>query len=248
MTGQRKIVIAIHDVSPVHADEVRYLIDACAAMGARPLVLKVIPNEDGRNDIREYPEFAQMLGREAAAGSEIVLHGYTHQIAGPISGLGLQQMRGRLFAGSVAEFLTLDRSAMGERLRSGLRILRDVGLDPHGFCAPGWLASSYLPRQLRDCGLQYYLTMAAVHNVLDGRRVLTPWAGYMGADPIQERLVRLGGDVIAPLAKRSPVIKVFLHPQGARRSAACSHILHQIAGLIVNRRVVTYGSLIVPRS
>jgi predicted deacetylase len=248
MTGQGKIVIAIHDVSPAHADEVRYLIDACDALRARPLVLKVIPNEAGRYDIREHPEFARMLAHEAAAGSEIVLHGYTHQIAGPISGLGLQQLRGRLFAGSVAEFLTLDRRRMRERLRAGLQILRDVGLAPHGFCAPGWLASSYLPRQLRDCGLQYYLTMAAVHDVLDGRRVLTPWTGYMGADPIQERLVRLGGDVITTLAKRSPVTKVFLHPQGAYESAACSHILQRIPGMIENRRIVTYGSLITPRS
>jgi uncharacterized protein len=248
MIAQGKIVIAIHDVSPAHAEEVRYLLDACATIGARPLVLKVIPNEDGRNDIREHAEFAGMLAREAAAGSEIVLHGYTHQVAGPISALGSQQLRGRIFANGVAEFLTLNRRQMRERLRAGLQILRDVGLDPHGFCAPGWLASSYLPRQLRDCGLQYYLTMAAVHDVLDGRRVLTPWTGYMGADRVQERLVRLGGDVITTLAKRSPVIKVFLHPQGARQSAACSHILHQIPGLIENRRIVTYGSLIAPRS
>jgi uncharacterized protein len=248
MIAQGKIAIAIHDVSPAHAEEVRYLLDACDAMGARPLVLKVIPNEAGRYDIRDYPEFAQMLAREALAGSEIVLHGYTHQVASPIRGLGLQQLRGRLFAGSVAEFLTLDRRQLRERLRAGLGILRDVGLDPHGFCAPGWLASSYLPRQLRDCGLQYYLTMAAVHDVLDGRRVLTPWTGYMGADPVQERLVRLGGAVITALAKRSPVIKVFLHPQGAHESAACSHILQRIPGLIENRRIVTYGSLIAPRS
>jgi predicted deacetylase len=248
MSSHGKIVIAIHDVSPVHGDQVRYLLDACTAIGARPLVLKVIPNEAGSNDIRQYSEFAGMLAREASAGSEIVLHGYTHQIARPISGLGLQQMRGRLFAGNVAEFLTLDRRAMGERLRAGLQILREVGLDPHGFCAPGWLAASYLPRQLRDCGLTYYTTMAAVHGVLHDQRVWTPWTGYMGADPVQERLVRLGGDVWTTLARRAPVLKVFLHPQRARESADCSHILQQIPKLIENRRIMTYGALIAQRS
>jgi hypothetical protein len=244
MTVQRKIVIAIHDVTPSLAAEVRYLIDACAALGARPLVLKVIPNEDGRNDIREHPEFARMLMREASIGSEIVLHGYTHRVAGPISGLGLQQVRGRLFASNVAEFLTLDRRRMRDRLQAGVQTLRDVGLDPHGFCAPGWLASSPLPRQLRACGLRYYLTMAAVHDVVDGRRVWTPWTGYMGGGPVQERLVRLGGDVWTTLAGPAPVLKVFLHPQEARRSAACSHILHEIPRLIQDRRIVTYGALL----
>ena len=218
MAAARKLVVAIHDVTPSLAADVHYLLDACNAMGVRPLVLKVIPNEDGRNDIREHPEFARMLVREASIGSEIVLHGYTHRVAGPIRGMGPQQMRGRLFANGVAEFLTLDRRRMHERLRAGLRILRDAGLDPHGFCAPGWLATSDLPRQLRDCGLRYYLTMSGVHDVVDGHRISTPWMGYMGAGPLQERLVRLGADVLAPMARTAPVRKVFLHPQGACRS------------------------------
>jgi predicted deacetylase len=244
MTSARQIVIAIHDVAPSLAAEVHYLLDACDAMGARPLVLKVIPNEDGRNDIRDDSEFARLLAREAAVGSEIVLHGYTHRVAHPIRGFGLRQVRGRLFASTAAEFLTLDDRQTRERLLAGRRILRDVGLDPRGFCAPGWLASPYLPRQLQDCGFHYYVSMMAVHDVIAGRQVWTPWMGYMGGGPAQERLVRLGGQAWATVTRTAPVLKVFLHPQGARRSADCARILRLIPRLIENRRIVSYESLI----
>ncbi len=247
MSETRRIVVAIHDVAPSLAVEVRYLVDACAALGVRPLVLKVIPNEDGRNDIRAHPEFARMLEREAAAGSEIMLHGYTHRVTHPIQGFGPRQVRGRLFAPTIAEFLTLDSRQTRERLLAGRQILRDVGLDPCGFCAPGWLASPRLPPQLRACGFQYYVSMMAVHNVVDGRRVWTPWIGYMGGGPAQERLVRLGGQAWLTAARTAPVLKVFLHPQGARRSADCTHILRLLPKLIEDRRIVSYGSLIAPR-
>ncbi|MGH2409269.1 MAG: DUF2334 domain-containing protein [Chloroflexota bacterium] len=246
MIDRRKIVIAIHDVTPSLADDVRYLLDACDALGARPLTLKVIPNEDGRNDIREHPEFARLLAREAAAGSEIVLHGYTHRVAHPIRGLEPRQLRGRLFAPTAAEFLTLDRRQTRERLLAGRRILQDAGLDPRGFCAPGWLAAPHLQRQLRDCGFQYYVSMLAVQDVVDGRRRWTPWIGYMGAGPAQERLARLGGYAWAAVARTAPVLKVFLHPQGARESADCARILQRIPSLIADRRIVSYGSLVAP--
>ncbi|MGH2390645.1 MAG: DUF2334 domain-containing protein [Chloroflexota bacterium] len=247
MTDTRQIVVAIHDVAPSQAAEVYYLLDECDAMGVRPLVLKVIPNEDGRHDIREYPEFARLLAREAAAGSEIMLHGYTHRVARPIRGFGPRQVRGRLFAPTIAEFLTLDSRQTRERLLAGRQILRDVGIDPRGFCAPGWLASPELPRRLRDCGFQYYVSMMAVHDVIGKHRVWTPWIGYMGGGPAQERLVRLGGHAWMTAARTAPVLKVFLHPQGARRSADCTHILRLIPKLIEDRRIVSYGSLIASR-
>lgn len=247
MAREQKVVIAIHDVAPSHAVDVRYLLDACDAMGARPLTLKVIPNQDGRYDLRNYPEFASLLAREAASGSEILLHGYTHRIAHPIRGLGPRQIRGRLLAGSAAEFLTLSPRQTRERLLAGRRILQEVGLDPRGFCAPGWLASPRLPRHLWQCGFRYYVSMLAVHDVADGRRVWTPWLGYMGAGPTQERLVALGGHAWMAVAQTAPVLKVFLHPQGARTSAACAHILSLLPHLIATRRIVSYGSLLAAR-
>jgi predicted deacetylase len=238
------LVIAIHDVAPSLAREVRYLLDALDRLEVRPRVLKVIPNQDGTDDIRDYPEFVRMLAGEVAAGSEVVLHGYTHRVAGPLQGRGFTQLRARLFAGDAAEFVTLDDAQMLERLVAGREILRASGFDPIGFCAPGWLALPQLPQLLKRSGFHYNLSMLTLQDVTTGRRLWTPWRGCMGAGALQERLVGLGAGVLAATAPFAPVMKVFLHPQGAPESADCARILQTIAQLARTRRPVTYGRLI----
>jgi hypothetical protein len=242
------LTVSIHDVAPSLLPEVRYLLDALDAIGVRRRVLKVIPNEDGTSDIRADPALVRLLAGEAAAGSEIVLHGYTHHVAGPVHGFGPTQLRARLFAGPAAEFLTLDSAQMMERLMAGRQILRNIGLEPRGFCAPGWLAPPQLPHLLRRCGFRYAISMTTLIDVTTGQRRWTPWMGYMGAGPVQERLIRLGGQLFAPLVSSLPMLKVFFHPQGAMQSADCARLLRLLARLVRTRRLVTYDRLLAQYS
>jgi len=247
MRAQGKLIVSVHDVAPSHIEQVRYLLNRCDALGARPRVLKVIPNEDGQCDIREYPDFVAMLRREQAAGSEIVLHGFTHRIARPVSGWGLTALRARLFAPTIAEFATLDDREMAQRLATGRQTLLDEGLDIQGFCAPGWLAGSGLVPQLRKCGLRYCVSMLTLLDISTGRRLLTPWSGYMGADATQERLIRLGSRACGILASHAPAAKIFFHPQGAQESPDCARAFTTLQDLLHTRRPVTYASLLAAR-
>jgi predicted deacetylase len=207
-------------------------------------VLKVVPNADGKRDLRDDPELVRMLAAEVAAGSEVVLHGYTHRVSGLLRGPWSTCLRAWLFAGASAEFVTLDATQMLERLSTGRQILRSVGLEPRGFCAPGWLAPPELPRLLRQCGFHYYVSMATLWDLGAGSSLRTPWLGYMGAGALQEQLVGWGGRALLAMAPRVPVVKVFLHPQGARQAQACDRILHVLARLLRERRPVTYGTLL----
>lgn len=245
MTAPRgRLVVSIHDVAPSTATEVRHLLAALDAIGATPRVLKVIPNEHGHGDLRDYPALARLLAGEAAAGSEIVLHGYTHRVAGPARGSWATRLRARLFTGTAAEFLTLDAAQMAERLQAGRRILRDIGLDSRGFCAPCWLAAPELPPLLRQSGFRYYTTMLTLVDLTASRRLWTPWLGYMGAGGLHERLAGLGGRICLAAAASYPLFKVFLHPQGALTSTACQRIVDLLARLVRARRPVTYADLL----
>jgi predicted deacetylase len=247
MGGEGRVIVSIHDVAPPLLQEVRYLLDALDHAGVRPRALKVIPNLDGRHDARADPAFARMLVEEAAAGSEIVLHGYTHRVAGPLRGSGHARLRARLFAGPVAEFLTLSEAQMMDRLTRGRQILREIGVEPQGFCAPGWLAPERVQALLKRSGFRYYVSMLTLRDVVGGRALLTPWQGYMGAGAGQERMIRLGGRVVSTMAPFTPAMKVFFHPQGARESRDCAHMLRVAARLARSRQLVTFGSLVDQR-
>lgn len=240
------VVVSIHDLAPSLLREVRWLLAQLDRIGARPRVLKVVPLENGEHDLRCAPALVQLLQQEAAAGSEIVLHGCTHLAAGPLQGPWDLRLRGRLFAGPAAEFLSLDREAMAARVAMGSAILADVGLRVQGFCAPAWLAPPALSSVLRQQGFRYLAGMASVRDLHSSRLLRLPWLGYMGAGRVQERLIGLGGRIGLLLAARAPAVKVFLHPQGARDSEPCRKTLDTLAALLKERRPVTYAELLAP--
>jgi predicted deacetylase len=239
----RWLIISVHDVSPAHCREVRRLLALLDDLGARPRVLKVVPNEAGRGDLRQHPDLVELLRGEVQQGSELVLHGYRHRAPAPPRGPWTVWLRVRLFARSAAEFTALTNAEMLHRILAGRHILHAVGLDAQGFCAPGWLALPELPAVLRAAGLRYYISMGSVQDVLTGQRISTPWLGYMGADPLQEWLVGLAGHMTLELAPRLPVLKLFLHPQGAPTAPACRRTLQSLERLLQCRVPVTYEQL-----
>lgn len=241
---RRQVVVSIHDVAPAWLAEVRWLLAALDDLGARPRVLKVTPLDGGRDALACCPELVALLRAETAASSEIVLHGYTHRAAGPLRGSWPRRMQARLFAGRDAEFQTLDACAMAERLFRGRAALRELGLDPVGFCAPAWFADPGLPDILRALGFRHYVGMASLYDLAADRRQWLPWYGAMGAGPAHETLIRLGGRLCMAAEPRAPVVKVFLHPQGAPRSAACRRTLLQLRQLLRERRPTTYAQLL----
>lgn len=241
---RQRLVVSIHDVAPTFMEDVRYLLAALDAIEVRPRVLKVIPYFEQRDDIRADTAFGRLLAAEAAAGSEIVVHGYTHRAAGPPRGPWAAQLRARLFAGTAAEFLSLDDAAMRARLAAGRAALQDLGLEARGFCAPAWLAPPRLPLLLKECGFHHYVQMLSLLDLATGHRHWTPWLGYMGAGEVQERLVGLGGGAWLAVDSALPVIKVFFHPQGARTSPACARALRVLARLVRERQPATFESLL----
>lgn len=238
------LTVAIHDVAPSTLDEVEWLLERLDALGVSPRVLKVVPAEPGAAD--DAP-LLRLLEREAASGSEIVLHGWSHRADGPARGALLDRVRARAFAGDQAEFLSLADADVAERVAAGREWLERHGLPVAGFCAPGWLATAALPRALRAAGFRYLVTLRGLRDLRRGRWLTLPPRGYMGAGAGQERLVRLGGTALsAPLGAllRSPAHRFFLHAQGASSNPACARVLTEIAGLALRHRPTTYAELL----
>jgi predicted deacetylase len=236
------LVVSVHDVAGPHQEEVGALLRALDALGARPRVLKVVPNLEGRWPLRQDPALVKLLQAEVAAGSEVVLHGYTHRTAGPLQGPLAARLRARLFAPHDAEFLSVSPEEADGRLRAGLEELRAVGLQAEGFCAPGWLAPAWLGPLLRGLGFRYHVTMGCVHDLATGQRLLAPWFGCVGAGGLHELLVHVGGSLGAATANTpSPLVKAFFHPQNPHTWGSQ---LARLRRALRTRKVTTYRALL----
>ncbi|MDR7569227.1 MAG: DUF2334 domain-containing protein [Armatimonadota bacterium] len=239
------VVVCVHDVCPSQQEGVRWLLDALDGFGAVPRVLLVIPREGGREPLADHPGLVRLLREECEKGSEVVLHGYTHRIAGALRGDVLTRWRGRYFAPRDAEFASLPEAEMETRIREGRRALASLGIPVQGFCPPGWLGTPELPGVLRRLDFRYLLGMSTLLEVQTGRRRFLPWFGHMGTGGAHEALIGLGGWAGLALARLGfPCVTAFFHPQDAPRSSSARLRLEQLARLLRGRRPTTYGALL----
>lgn len=240
----QRLIVSIHDITPAFTTEVGLILRDLDTIGAAPRVLMVVPSAAGCTSIRDAPELVRLLQDETLAGSEIILHGYTHNAVEPFRGTWPSRLRARLFARDTAEFLTLDGDQLAERLDMGKRMLCDLGLEPRGFCAPGWLAPPGILPILRRSGFHYYVGMSSIYDLYTGRRKWVPWTGYMGTSSWHENLVGLGSAILMGIAPLYEVVNVYLHPQGVPESKGYQRALRILAHLLHERRTTTYDRLL----
>jgi hypothetical protein len=234
------LIVSVHDVGAANVDEVRWLLGRLDEAGIRPRVLKVVPSPGG-DAVRE------LAASEWRAGSEIVLHGWTHRMDGRARGSAGDRLRAALFAAGSAEFLALDRAEMARRLAAGGGWLDEAGIPRGGFCPPAWLAVPGLRDALRGSGFSHLVTLRGVEDLLTGRRMTLPPTGYMGAGGAQEGVVRIGAALVArPLGRLldAPARRVFIHPERASSSRDCARVLREVERLARRHRPVTYRQLL----
>lgn len=244
----RSVVVALHDVAPPFEDAIRAQLDLLAEIGIRRVTLLVTPDWHGAAPLRDAPGLVDLLHAQAAAGSQLALHGYTHQPydARPFAGPRLSRMRARLFAAGAAEFLTLAAEEAEEALREGLAEFEQAGLPrPMMFCAPGWLTNAAAEAALTRAGLRYLIGMSDVRDLWSGWRIETPSVGYMGAGPKQELGVRILNRLVRWTTLRSaPVACVYLHPQGQPTGALVRSQLAYLSKLLARGwQPATYADL-----
>lgn len=243
------LVVSVHDVAPSTLEQVTWLLERLDVLDVRPRVLDVIPCRGGHEDVRSDDRLVNLLQAEAAAGSEIVMHGYAHLARDRTRGDPLTVLRARWFAARTAEFASLDRAEMARRLAAGRAALADIGLTVDGFCAPAWLSTQELPALLRDAGFGYLATFTGLLELERNRRLFVPSAGYVGSDRVTEALTRLGsaiGETWAGLTHGGHPRhrRLFLHPSSASTSPDCARVLRRIGELRRTHVPATNASLL----
>ena len=173
MSG-RRLIVALHDVAPPYEAEIDAQLADLRRLGVSRPVLRIVPNWRLTYPISGCASFLAMLRRVAAAGGELVLHGYSHWSVGPPLGPAHRRWRASLFAGGVAEFQAMTYDEALEALAKGKAEMAKSGLrldHPSAFCAPAWLITPEAKRAVRDAGLRHLIGMFSSLDLRNERRL-----------------------------------------------------------------------------
>ena len=167
-----KLLVAIHDVSPAHAQSVQRIWNHCVATGVQSALL-VVPNWHGEWPIADYRVFTDWLRECQRSGAEILLHGERHDEHGTQRTLS-DELRAFGRTDHEAEFLTLRFEEARQRIERGLKCLESFGLSPVGFVAPAWLAHDECAAALVACNVAISETADAISLHRRGTRLHSP--------------------------------------------------------------------------
>ncbi len=241
----RQLVVAVHDVTPAHADRVRRVFRLLGDEGVTQYALFVVPRWHGEWELTRYPEFAALLRERADQGAEIFLHGLRHDEHGARRSW-LQEIRAFGRTDGEGEFLALPPAEAGARMDQGLEILYRCGVTPVGFVPPAWLHGRDWRRLLAERGLPYTESSWAVFDVMAARRVrasafcwstLRPWHPQAGALLAAARL---------RAQRRSRLLRVAIHPPDMDAPAICRSLGRVLRGLLAHRPAVSYAAALSP--
>jgi predicted deacetylase len=233
----------LHDVAPPFLEAISRQLRLLDDVGIDRVVLQVVPRWHDAWPIDRCPDLVGLLQTRASLGSEVALHGLTHQPHGPLRGPALTRLRGRLFADGAAEFLSLTTAEAADAVREGAQIVEAAGLArPSTFCAPGWLISSEAERGCAAAGITMLAGMFSIRDLRAGHRVWAPSLGHMGT-PYEPGVRVMNTITRAAWVPRSAVALAYLHPQ--RFSEGEARGLIERLGVMVARgwKPITYADL-----
>lgn len=239
-----KFIVSLHDASPASFEECRPLGTALRELGVARYALFVIPDFHGRHPLNDAPGFVRWLKTEETLGAEIVLHGWQHRI----SGAGAASLRSWFFrnfyTARECEFEGLDRATFSEKVEAGLRELRRAGFQPKGFVAPAWIMPRAAPEWLGNAGLLYTETLTAIHIISPRRVIASPCLVYSSRSAWRLATSHLWNGLLHAVSRRTPVLRIALHPADLRRDTARRALLRHIERALEHRAPITYSDLL----
>jgi predicted deacetylase len=147
MTGA--LAVALHDVEPrsfARSLEIRHWL---TERGVSRVTFLVIPAADLHPIGARAPELAAWLRERVACGDTIAQHGLAHR-AGAVA-TWPRSLIANWQGGAAAEFPGLSADDTARRVHTGIRLLKEIELDPRGFVAPGYAYTRALRRVLANC-------------------------------------------------------------------------------------------------
>jgi hypothetical protein len=234
------LVVSIHDLSTVTRGAVERMLEDLEKAGVFQTSLLVIPDHHHKGRIDADPAFCEMLRGAVARGHEAVLHGYYH-LRPTKGGEGVAtRLITRSYTAGEGEFYDLGRQEAMALLRKGKEALGNCGVPFRGFIAPAWLLGKEAEAAVWEEGFSYTTRIGSVIE-RDGRDYRSRSMVYSVRAPWRRGLSLLWNEVLFQRLKKSPLLRIGLHPPDWEHAAIRRHILKSIRKSAQVRRVTNYG-------
>jgi predicted deacetylase len=239
-SGSRALVVSVHDVSPRTRVECATILRALAERGVTACSLLVIPDHHHQGNMLDDPEFGAWLRGLAAAGHEVVMHGYYHQRARREGESVRAKFTTRLYTADEGEFYDLDQPTAAALITKVQDDFQKMGLAPAGFIAPAWLLGDWAEVALRDARIEYTTRLGSVLDLQTGvthRSQSLVWSVRSGWR--RWTSLRWNAFLYSRLMDNS-LLRISIHPVDLRHPRIWQQIGEFISRSLADREPLTY--------
>lgn len=241
----RSLVVSLHDVSPHTRAACAEILGELARGGVERCSLLVVPDHHHRGHFLADAKFCAWLQAQAAAGHEVVIHGYHHRRERRAEESARDKFTTRLYTADEGEFYDLDRASAAALVTKARDEFRQLDLATPGFIAPAWLLSRDAEDALRDLGIEYTTRLGSVLDFKTGithrsqslvwsvRRGWRRWTSLRWNAFLKQRLAT------------NPLLRISIHPVDLQHAAIWQQIGELVTRALADREPLTYERWLV---
>jgi predicted deacetylase len=236
----RALVVSLHDVSPQTREACAAILHELADRGVTQCSLLVIPDHHHRGHILADADFGTWLRAQAAAGHEVVIHGYHHRRERRASESARDKFTTRLYTADEGEFYDLDRDTAATLVAKARAEFQQLGLAPTGFTAPAWLLSGEAEEALRELGIDYTTRLGSVLDLRDGRTWRTQSLVWSVRSSWRRWASLAWNALLFRRLAANPLLRISIHPVDLRHAKVWQQIRELVSRALADREPVTY--------
>lgn len=233
-------MVSLHDVSPLTRAECAEILGQLAALGVPRCSLLVIPDHHRRGHFLADAECVAWLRAQAAAGHELVMHGYYHQRARREGESVSAKWTTRIYTADEGEFYDLDRPAAAALVSKAREDFRGLGVEPAGFIAPAWLLGAEAEAALRERGCEYTTRLGSVVDWQTSRVWPSQSLVWSVRSAWRRQVSRAWNELLFRRLAASPLLRISIHPVDLRHPQIWRQIRALIARARADRAPQTY--------
>jgi len=239
MSG-RALVVSLHDVSPQTRVECAGILDELAGFGVPHCSLLVVPDHHRRGHFLADDTCSAWLRAQAAAGHELVMHGYHHERqrrAGESAGAKLKT---RVYTADEGEFYDLDRDAAAALVEKARADFRQLGVEPAGFIAPAWLLSAEAETALRGLGCAYTTRLGTVVDLQGGHVFKSQSLVWSVRSAPRRQVSRAWNALLFRRLASNPLLRISIHPVDLQHPQIWQQVRELVTRALADREPLTY--------